>query len=369
MQQAISVSFAASSARSGSAWALSIAADVYQVTGAVVVGAATAAWQVSGDIELLSKPTWAIDDYPAFLSEDVGAGLVVLKAASGSGDQIIPGTGADEILRLDTAVIDTNSAVDLSGNKIIIPETGYYFISGAASFKTISVVGSSLKGKIAVGGSGVTAYRTQSSTTSFTTVLTDTTMELTKDDEITFIVTQNSGSNQVLNSGPADCFLSVTKVQSPQQIAAGEKVACTMAGSDGGSLTTNNLHFIGGGTAVIDTHGRFISGITSLTDTLSDGWECPRTDIYSVSSLYQTLSTTWVANATIRTYIEVSGVQSHYRIDLAHAAFTGSVSSSLPSRLIKINKGDIVRWAAVVANNMALPSSADRVYLSIHSIG
>jgi hypothetical protein len=262
----------------------SIANNSYANPGAATIrmdhaSATTTAYIWSGDVELDSKPTWAIDDYPQTLGEDAGQRAVVARASRTSAQAVT----TDTVIAWDTVKKDNTGS--LAAGVFTVPESGDYY--AAVALRIVAATGTAAAGENATinvyKNSEIMfskfAYCTGTGRSIFSSV-SGLVENATKGDTISIKVTANIGTTSQVDGSDDFNLLSIHKIQSPQQIAAGEKVfadylnSAAQNATNGTNLTWNIKDY--------DSHNAFSSGI----------FTCPRSGILSVDASIRIASLT-----------------------------------------------------------------------------
>jgi hypothetical protein len=153
------------------------------------------------------------------LSEDAGNREIVARA-NRSNDQPIAGDGTPTKVLLNNPVTDTSGALNLSNNRIVIPETGYYALEGAVYF-ALGNTNTRIRAAIYVNGIEVrlTLHSGNSNGTAGIQVIASA-QKLNKGDFVELFAGQETGAS--VNVGGN---LLIAKLASPQTIAYSENPA------------------------------------------------------------------------------------------------------------------------------------------------
>jgi len=92
-------------------------------------------FEVSGDVELDSMPTWAVDYYPQQLGDGAETRVVAFNANVAN---YLLTAGVDSIFDLVSVQNDTHGGIDLTNNEYVIKVVGYYVFTGQVGIASIT---------------------------------------------------------------------------------------------------------------------------------------------------------------------------------------------------------------------------------------
>lgn len=169
------------------------------------------------------------------LSEDVGNRQVVCEVNLNNVNQTVSSTAKTKIL-LNNVVTDNTNSFDTANNQYIVPETGQYLL--IANAYLIGLTANELYNlTLSINGADAVVDTKPSSSTSATYNFNKSVF-LQKGDIITLNIQSTSDTSYTVSGSIARTFLNITKISSPQTIAASDNVHF-MVKSDNGLVIPN----------------------------------------------------------------------------------------------------------------------------------
>ena len=326
-------------------------------------------WQCAGDIELASKPTWAVDESPVILGEGADTRIVAC-SANLSSDQSI-GLSTVTIIDYDTIDFDTHGAASTSPNfSYTLPSTGKYVVKANAQMFFPSGswdVGENAYISLYVDGSEHARLHSSEAPSSDNTgnhsenLVGTINYNGTKGEVLTIRAFQNADASGSITGAVRLTRFDIHKIQGPQQIAASEIVAGFANGNSGQTINNGTTTTVIFNTVIDDSHNTYNNSNGELT--------VPKSGSLAIGGAIRFgTSGSWEINEQAQAVLIINSVEKQV---LCTDEFTGSDSFynpqlefSLPH--YKVNKGDIVE-IAVTQNSDAsttLNSSSSNIWYS-----
>lgn len=269
---------------------------------------------------------WSSD---SISSEDFG-GRDVSVTATVSSAQSIPNNSYTK-MEIDSVEFDSVASLDSANNRLIVKESGIYFINGSFN---VSTSAGTLSQEIRVNGTSVKRNTQQPSSVQSPTD-SNRLIELNKDDYVELFVYQSSGSSANLNINAFSNFLSLYKLSSPQTILETEIVAARYT-SDSGQVINNNVD-----TDIIyedkdyDTHNKY--------DNSTGEYEIPISGYYHINASFEIFAA-YVDNQRQSIYIKVNGSNvKEVRFEGTTGASNVRAVCSEISDTLFLNKDDVIK--------------------------
>lgn len=188
------------------------------------------------------------------LSEDIGNRQVVFEANLNGSNQAISSTAKTKIL-FNNVVTDNTNSFDTVNNQYIVPESGQYLL--IANTYLIGLTASELYTlTFSINGTDIVVDTKPSSTTSATYNFNKSVF-LQKGDIITLNVQSTSDTSYIVSGSVARTFLNITKISSPQTIAASDNVHFTVVNNNNLVVPNTVLTDIVHNVIIEDTHGAY----------------------------------------------------------------------------------------------------------------
>lgn len=234
---------------------------------------ATTKWFCSGDVELASMPTWAVDFYPVQYGDQydgrvVGAAFTFADAAG------VSTTPVKLNLSLNTAAMkDSHGGFDAANNRYLIKVSGTYKIGGLAymyGFTSSPAVNiyAYKNGAYVSGGDLVSRWAVANTAVGF-----NCSLDLVAGEYIEIFANTQAGS---CNIGTGLSHFEITREAGPATIAASEKVSAFYTSTAALSIPDNTETTVVFATKVSDTHvkmntstGAYTIGKAGLLDLSS----------------------------------------------------------------------------------------------------
>jgi len=195
-------------------------------TGNIYLDSATtrSRWNISGDVLLESKPTWATKTAPdVYLAGKVNVDEVAAVYTTDAGNTI---ANSDAVVDFEDVVKDTHNAVTTGASwKFTAPVSGYYTISSslqlnetagdfdgnAEYFRHYAVIDGTEKYAL--------SRFIPPAASDYPTVNGSVTVYVDKDSYIQIEARQSSGVNKTLSATGQQNYVSIVKIPSPQEVA------------------------------------------------------------------------------------------------------------------------------------------------------
>lgn len=263
-----------------------------------VNGSSSATQQTaSGDVELASMPTWAVDYYPVSLSDGAETRVVAMSAYGGSANTYTG--GSLQTIIFNTEYYDTHSAYDTSTAIYTVPVSGYYHMHGSIKFNNPTAVSTIVA---VVKNNSVYQYVAQTTLVNNNLISYSLTVKCEVNDTLQIQANPQGGSYST-DTGVQGTNLSIERVSGPATVAASEKVAARYSTSVGQSINSSTI--IDYATKDFDTHNAVTTG---------GSWKftSPSTGYYRVSAMVGTASAAWTAGQGLYAELRKNGSLSFY---------------------------------------------------------
>lgn len=269
------------------------------------------AWVFSGDVELDSKPTWAIDTSIAILGQDAGQREISFSAkATGTAQSIAH--GAFTRVTFGSTIHDKTGSWD--GSVFTAQESGRFFVNFQGEMASAANLVASLWG-----------IRKNGSALIYSTSFTDISgkaqisllVDMLKGETIDVAVYQETSGSAARDMGVgASVSLQIFKISSPQQIAASEKVYA--------EYTTASGQFIANSDTVINYDSKVIDSHNAVTTGAAWNFKAPKSSVYNLNMLALIGSRTWTSGNFAYAQIYKNGTAYKFLTDITvNGNFTG----------------------------------------------
>jgi hypothetical protein len=313
---------------------------------------------ISGDLELDSMPTWAVDYYPVQLSNGAETRVVAASYYCSTNAAV----SSSQSLNFDTKVYDTHGAVTASAPgtgtwKFTAPVSGYYRISSLIIPQTAT-------------GGYFSLYKNASLYINFGLMenggsygipnIGTVTVSLNAGDYIDVRMSASAtAGGGVLNSTNTS-WVTIERLSGPATIAASEKIYAEY-NSTSGQACASGTTLINFDTKVIDTHN-------AVTTGASWKFTAPRAGYYCISAATIPASNLSGTGATISLGLYKSGSINKI-ISFTNTAGITVVDSGTGSGKIYLNAGEYIdiRLSQNAIVSVNLISSTGYVWITINS--
>ncbi len=309
---------------------------------------------ISGDVELDSKPTWAIDNYPVVLGEDAGLINICAKMYLGSASNHTS-SGNYQKCVLDTVSYDYALGWDSVNKYWVVPETGNYDISAVCTFSSIAdtqVIIATIYVNGSMIASGSAAAVGAAVTSAAKSLVSVAGHPLIKGQYVEMYAYQSDSASEAYVTGATNTFMYIAKRSSPQQIAASEQVVAQYYPSTNQSTSGDTV--IDFDTKIKDTHNAVSGTGTAWKFT------APISGFYNVSVFIAASSRSWIAGQTAQITIKKNG---SFNRNLFLKSFDAAITSGVwlsGSGVVYLSKGEYLSASFNGDGNPTLSGGSDR---------
>jgi len=298
------------------------------------------------------------------LSQDNGQRVVSFSARRSSSDQSIT-TATETKVQFNSVSFDSTNSFSTSTYRFTAPENGFYFLSATCQINNST---QDTLNSIRIKKNGTTDLVVKNEDKAYASFYASANAvdQAIKGDYYEVYMLSNDTSYEVVNS--VSSFFSGFKIQSAQQIAASEVIACSYETNAGQAVANNTVTLVTYEDKSFDTH--------NIYNTSTGEGTVPVSGKYTLSaSVYYDGSTDWAVGESANIRLEIdrgSGFNTEAGVELFPPTASSAVGLSIGANkvfdLVKGNKFRI-RTYQVSGNSRNLIAVAAFNYMSFARVG